>query len=169
MKNSVVWWNEINQNEILLNIWLKNQYLWEAISSKRIRDFSKNYCASEKYAKILELIAIQEDQHASWIRELLESRGLPIGILENEGRYPAISCFEDGMAVAARAEEERFEKIRIVANDTKTPSDIRVAFRKILKDEVFHITVFRHMATEETYSKTSVTHLVGLEAFGLVA
>ena len=173
MKSSVEWWNHIKTDEVLLNDWLKDQYHGEATSSKRIRDFAKDFCSNPKYSKILEIIATQEDQHASWVGELLQSRGLPAEILERRERYwdavtSNVDSFEGGTAVAAHAEEMRLERIRVIANDVETPTDIRVAFRKILKDEMFHAIAFRSMTTDEAYAKTSPAHVMGLEMLGLI-
>lgn len=126
---------------------------------------------------MLSVISGQEKQHAQWVKELLENRGISVddkSIAEAEERYwkhtlPGIDSFETGAAVAAHAENMRLERIRAICSDPESPADIRDVFQNILKDEVFHAKAFESMASEEALEQTKGNHELGLVALGLSA
>jgi rubrerythrin len=174
MKTSKEWWEEVkNSPEKLIN-WLKNQYHGEAIASSRIKEFILPHMEG-KYAFMVERIADDEERHASWVGQLLLTRGITPEILEKEERYWKEVMTEDfksdgnyAAAVAAHAEEMRLERIKVIMEDTEADTDIVNTFKNIYKDELFHAKGFRLIAGDEYYSKASENHAKGLEALGLI-
>lgn len=174
MKTSQTWWNEVKQSPTLLADWLVKQYRGEVTAASRIRAFSNKFGPTDKLKHVLEVIAGQEETHASWIKELLITRGLVPSIDNAENRYwaetlPGINSFETGAAIAAHAEKMRLERIEVISNDEQAPSDIRDTFLKILKDELFHEKTFREMSTSEAMLVTTKGHQLGMQTLGLVA
>lgn len=173
MKTSKQWWQEVKNDDDKFNQWLLKQYRGEVTASQRIDAFREQYSDSEKSSKILQTIAVQERDHASWVLNLLQSRGLDIpSVTEAEERYwketlPSIESFETGCAVGAHAEKMRLERIEVICNDDEAPEDIREVFKKILKDEIFHERAFKRLAGEEAMQKTEASHKRGLEVLGL--
>ena len=178
MKTSTQWWSEVKSNDSKMADWLKKQYRGEVTASYRIRKLSEQYVDKEsKEATILAKIAEQEETHAQWVKELLDSRNIAVDatdIEQAESRYwaktlPGITSFETGTAVAAHAEGMRLERIRAIANDDQSPEDIRDVFTKILKDEIWHESAFTHLSKAEALKATEGDDKLGREALGLEA
>lgn len=176
MKTSVQWWNEIKADPAKLEDWLKKQWRGEVTATFRIRKLAHQFSVGEKEYRVLDAIAKQEETHAMWIGDLLNSRNINVDLddIKNaEVRYwaqtlPGIKDFQTGAAVAAHAEGMRLERIRAIAADEDAPADIREVFQKILKDEEWHERAFTELASEEALAETEGNHKLGLEALGLV-
>lgn len=172
--NSKEWWQSVKKDEKKLVTWLKNQYHGEVTASERIRSLLKARTSDPKTLKILESIALQEEEHASWIRDILIERGIEAKKLDKKERYweetlPTIKDFISGCAVAARAEAMRLECIEAIAKDPEAPYDISWRFKKILKDERFHAKAFRDLAGEEAFKNAALADERGRNALGLEA
>lgn len=173
--NSIQWWNNVKNDEVLLADWLIKQYRGEVTAASRIRILVLSKAKTEEQKNTLKLIAKQEEIHAGWIFDLLNSRNLvaKASINNAEGRYwsktlpLAETSFENAVAVGAHAEAMRLERIKVIANDYLAPKDIQDTFKKILNDEIFHEKAFREMATKESLEKTSGSHNLGMELLGL--
>jgi rubrerythrin len=178
MKTSIEWWNEVKQDEEKLNEWLVKQWRGEVTAALRIQRFSEQFAAGNaRVQRILAEIAKQEDTHAQWVGELLARRGILYDVdvvQEAEKRYwketlPGITSLETGAAVAAQAESMRLERIRTIADDVDAPTDIRLVFQAILKDEVWHEAAFTQLASDEAFVATKGNHELGRLALGLEA
>lgn len=174
MKTSKEWWDETKASPEKINNWLKNQYHGEALASERIREFILPHMEG-KYHFMVERIADDEERHASWVGELLESRGITAEILKKEERYWKEVMTDDftsdgqyAAAVAAHAEEMRLERIMVIMEDSESPEDIKKVFTQIYKDELFHAKGFKLIAGDDYYNKASENHAKGLEALGLI-
>lgn len=174
MQTSKQWWDETKADPAKLIEWLKNQFHGELTASARIREFLKKFPTSSKaQSMVLDVIADQEYKHAWWVSGLLTARGAAAVRLTKEERYwahtlPEITSFESGCAVAAKAEEMRLERIRVIVEDEDAPLDIRAVFAKILPEEQFHAQAFKRMASAEALANVSPAHARGLESLGLV-
>lgn len=177
MKTSQEWWNDIKTSDIKIAAWLRKQWRGEVTASYRIKKLSSQYATTEKECNILLTIAVQEETHASWIKDLLDNRNIEVNdssIVEAEERYwaktlPGIKDFATGTAVAAHAEGMRLERIRVIARDETAPADIRETFVKILKDEVWHEKAFTQLSTTKALNSTLGDYKLGREALGLSA
>ena len=174
MKTSAQWWAEVKASPEKFNQWLVRQYTGEVTAADRIVALGETYGATGRQARVLEVIAGQERQHAEWIKELLVARGIDPTIEQAEKRYwaEAMTAIEDldtGTAVAAHAEKMRLERIEVIANDADAPLDVRETFVKILRDELFHERAFREMSSPEAMARTADKHELGMRALGLVA
>ncbi len=174
MKTSQEWWDQTKASPEKIINWLKNQYHGEAVAAERIRQFILPKMEG-KYEFMVERIADDETRHASWIRDLLISRGVFPQILQKEERYWKTVMTEDfnndgnyAAAVAAHAEEMRLERIKVIMDDELAPEDIRATFINIYKDELFHAKGFKLIAGDDYYNKASENHAKGLEALGLI-
>lgn len=174
MKTSQEWWDETKNSPELIDNWLKNQYHGEALASERIRKFILPHMEG-KYHFLVEKIANDEDTHAKWVSELLNSRGITAEILKKEERYWKEVMTEDfnddgqyAAAVAAHAEEMRLERIEVIMKDPESPKDIKKVFTQIFKDEQFHAKGFKLIAGDDYYNKASENHAKGVEALGLI-
>ena len=173
MKTSEQWWQEIKNDAARFNEWLIKQHRGEASAASRLRGFSAAYARSANERTILETIAAQEEMHASWVKQLLDSRGIVSDVTDAEARYwrcmlTKVDSFENGCAVGAHAEAMRLERIKAIAADASAPSDVRETFARILNDELFHERALRKLAGEQamTNVKPSAEHgrmLLGLE------
>lgn len=174
MKTSVQWWNETKASSELTKEWLKNQYHGEVTAAARISEFA-SMVNDVKLKKTLEIIAKQEEAHAAWVRELLIARGIEADILDKESRYWSKTLPDDYKslsterlaAIGAHAEGMRLERIKVIANDTAAPEDIRNVFTKILPDEEFHERAFSAIAGDVEMAATIDAHREGLKALGL--
>lgn len=174
MKTSQEWWSIVKNDNVLLNNWLLKQYRGEVTASHRIMNFANKYCKDQETLTSLETIADQERLHALWVLELLKIRGIIPSIDNAEEKYwketlPEIQSFETGVAIGAHAEAMRLERIKVIADDTEAPQDIRRAFKRILKDEIIHEATFRKLAGEEAMNLTKDAHEKGMELLGLIA
>jgi len=174
MRTSTEWWAETKADPEKIINWLKNQYHGEAVASERIRKFILP-TMDGKYQFMVERIADDEEKHASWVGELLATRGITPAILQKEERYWKEVITEDftsdgnyAAAVAAHAEEMRLERITVIMNDEEAPADIKKCFTNIYKDELFHAKGFKLIAGDTYYNQASAQHAKGLEALGLI-
>ena len=172
------WWLSVKDNPEKLIDWLKKQYHGEAIAATRMRGFLDNFGKEAKdpnFIKVVEAIAVQEEDHARWVGELLEARGFKPEVIENkherywEETLAGIDSWETGCAVAAHAEKMRLDRISVIAADETAPEDIRKVFSKILPDEMWHEESFRVFSTPEAMEKTFANHKAGAAALGLVS
>ncbi len=175
MKTSKEWWDRVKHDPNLLIRWLRDQYHGEAAAFIRMRKFVEAFGHQAKWQerKTVEEIARQEGQHAQWIGELLQARGLQPYLLAKTERYweetlKGIDSWDSGCAVAAHAENMRLARIRAIVEDTESPADIRDVFSRILPQEEFHERAFRAFASEAALFTTLGNHLAGAEALGLV-
>lgn len=171
-KTSQQWWAGIKDDPERFNEWLVKQYRGEVTAAVRINEFADRYAPDETTRRILRIIAGQEAQHAKWVRELLQARGIVPKVEGAEERYwketlPDIVSFATGAGVAAHAERMRLERIKTIADDVSAPQDVRRTFQQILKDELFHEEAFREMAGPEAMQRTLDSHLEGRAALGL--
>ncbi len=177
MKTSKEWWDDIKGSEIKTAAWLRKQWRGEVTAGQRIRKLADQYATDVHSSTVLEHIASQEDTHATWIKQLLSNRNIAVddtAIVEAEERYwsktlPGIKDFATGTAVAAHAEGMRLERIRVIANDTTAPTDIRDTFVRILTDEIWHEKAFTHLSTPDALAATEGDYKLGREALGLTA
>lgn len=174
MKTVNQWLDEVLHNPEKMVDWLTKQYHGEATAANRIRAFSDQYAIDPKHKKILDFVARQEEQHANWIAELLERRGIKAEIIQGKDEcywnktIVGIESFETGAAVAAHAEAMRLERIRAIIAHAETPGDIKQVFERILPDEEFHSSAFARMSNEQALKETAGNHQAGLDALGLV-
>ncbi len=178
MKTSKQWWDEVKNDSDKIDRWLRKQWRGEVTAAGRIQKLASQYTVADgREYTILHTIAEQERQHADWVGELLDSRGIVVDdsdLLQAEGRYwaetlPGIKDFATGTAVAAHAEKMRLERIQTIVDDETAPVDIRDVFTRILKDELWHERAFRGLSTPEALQETEGDYKLGREALGLVA
>lgn len=174
LRTSADWWEETKSSPEKLVHWLKNQYHGEAVASERIRKYILPNLEG-KYAFMVERIADDEERHASWVGELLKTRGITPEILQKEERYWKEVMTEDfgsdgnyAAGIAAHAEIMRLERIKVIMNDDTAPKDIVDTFKNIYKDELFHAKGFKLIAGDEYFNKATEAHAKGLEALGLI-
>jgi rubrerythrin len=174
MKTSKEWWTEVKASKEKLASWLQAQFVGETGAAVRIRDFQQKFGSeiSQKQSDILNTIADQEMNHASWVKTLLESRGIAT-VDEHSDRYwkeilPSAVDYKTGAAVGAHAEKMRLERIQVIADDEEADKDIRDTFRKILKEEIFHERAFREMAGSQAMNEVSEAQGRAMEAIGLI-
>lgn len=173
MKTSAQWWEETKASPEKLIEWLKKQYTGEVTAAARIVALGEQFKVDTKTKSILAAIAAQEDQHATWIHDLLADRGVTPEIGDENKRYwkhalPGITDFEHGAAVGAHAEKMRLERIQVISEDQAAPADVRLAFQKILKDELWHEKAFRSLSTPSALLATLSNHEAGAQSLGLV-
>lgn len=173
-QTSTQWWSTLKADSTLLLDWLKKQYHGEITAGDRIRDFANQYALEgNRWRSTLLTIAGQEDLHASWIADLLTSRGITPEVLVKEERYwdqtlPSIDSFESGAAVAAHSEKMRLDRILAIAQDPESPADIREVFQRITPQEKFHARAFARMAGDRAMAAALHQHELGMEALGLI-
>lgn len=172
-QTSEIWWSSVKQDESKLLDWLAKQYHGEVTAAKRITDFASHYTEPDsREARLLNVIAGQETNHAQWVGDLLVNRGQEPVRLKKPERYwdktlPEIGNFAIGAAVAAHAEHMRLERIIVIAHDATAPQDIRQVFDRILPQEVFHERAFSRMAGPDALEATRGAHERGRQAIGL--
>jgi rubrerythrin len=175
MKTSQQWWTEIKASPEQLLVWLRKQFHGEVTAAERIRRYCINQLPdNDRRARVLEVIAAQEEMHASWIGDLLRNRGEEPQVLVKSERYwdktlGQIRSFEDAAGVAHHAETMRLERIRVIAADPDAPVDVRGTFQKILRDEEFHARAFQEMAGQDALDRTVQGHHAGTEAIGFIS
>jgi len=173
MHTSQEWWNKTKNDPALLENWLVDQYIGEEGAYDRIKEFALKFTDEESNERILlQLIAIQEYNHAMWVKSLLDTRNIVVDISKHAGRYwaqtlPAINSFEFGVSLGAKTEAMRLARIRIIVNDDSAPADIREVFKKILPQEEFHEATFKMLAADNI-DLAQNAHAAGMEAIGLI-
>lgn len=173
MKTSQQWWDEVKADESKFNDWLVKQYRGEVTAASRILGIIDQFALTDRAEKTLRIIADQESTHASWILELLEARGITPSVEGAEERYwkqvmPAAVDFETTAAVGAHAEKMRLERIQVICDDDTAPADVSSAFKRILKQELFHERAFRQLAGADAMAATKFDHEQGRTLLGLV-
>ena len=111
------WWAEIKQDSTKFNEWLRKQYHGEVTAAVRILAMADDTINADN-KRVLEQIARQEEQHAAWVKELLDNRNIDPGQHDESARYwgevsAAAITFEDKAAIATLAEGMRLERIRV--------------------------------------------------------
>jgi len=171
------WWDAVKQSPERIVNWLKNQYHGEAKAAERIYDIIlKHFSEGSTEWDLATRIAKDEEKHAVWIGQLLESRGITPQLLDKEERYWDAVLDDENVegngeyaaAIAAHAEEMRLARIKIIMDDEDAPGDIRATFIQIYHDEVFHAKAFKKISGDEYYNQTTENHARGLEALGLI-
>jgi rubrerythrin len=167
------WWVDTRDDEQELTRWLQNQYHGEITAAGRISEFATAFAEpGSRRDHVLRYIAGQEVDHASWVGELLVVRDIePVSLVKKERYWEQtlanIGSFVTGAAVASHSERMRLERIRVIAEDTKAPQDIRRVFQKILPQERFHERAFRKLAGTEAMQATLEAHQRGRSLLGL--
>ena len=173
MRTTKEWWRETKGDPARLIGWLYDQHRGEATAAVRIRRLAAVHAAGDRRAaRILEVVAAQEEKHAAWVGELLAARGQELSAGPDEARYwreptKAIVDLETGCAVGAHAERMRLERIEEIASDPEAPADVREVFSRILPEERFHERAFRRLAGPAALEATRHAHELGREALGL--
>lgn len=174
MKTSKQWWDEVKADQAKLVDWLKKQYTGEVTAAERIEQMRDQYATQGKVEyRMLTFIAYEERQHAQWIGELLQNRGIEPEVGDPNKRYwketlQGIEDLETGAAVGAHAEAMRLDRIRAISFDITAPYDIKCVFEKILRDEIGHEKAFRKLTTPEALEAARGNHEAGASALGLV-
>ena len=175
MRTSAQWWAEVKNDPAKFNEWLLKQYRGEVTASQRILEVAMD-AENPAQVNILYTIANDEAQHAWWVKELLDARGIKVtdDSANAEKRYWAtvkqsIKDFSTAMAIAAHAEAMRLERINTIAMDPDAPEDVREVFKRILTDELFHERAFRELAGTEAMADTKANADEGRRVLGLVA
>lgn len=171
MHTTKEWWEKVSSDENKMIDWLYDQYRGEVKAAKRIAELPKIYGLSGRTEAIINIIALQEDNHASWIKKLLEDRGLIPEVKDVEERYWKEVLLKDMTfsyvcAIGHHAEVMRLERIELLSKD-KRFEDIAIVFKKIYNDEIFHAKAFASMSTPEDIEKAKIFHMKGMEAIGL--
>lgn len=173
MRTSAEWWDEVKRSPELMSDWLIKQYRGEVTAAERIMAVVGKFDLNSKTKRILTEIASQEEAHAEWVLELLQSRGITPSIDGAEERYwktvlPAAVDFETTAAIGAHAERMRLERIRAIVHDQDGPQDVRATFQKILKQEEWHAIAFERIAGPAAMAKMEYTQEQGRAVLGLV-
>jgi len=165
------WWSSVKRDPFKFNDWLQKQYYGELKASERVAGLINKYKLGCKEAATVGLIADKEAQHASWIGDLLRSRGLAPLDSHTERYWEEtgldFESADEAFAVAAHAEKMRLERIRAIVEDEDSPSDVLEVFNKILRDEEFHEKAFRSLSSDVQYELSRYSHEKGLKALGL--
>ena len=171
-RTASTWWASIRSDPAKLNAWLLDQYRGEASAAVRIGLLRDRFSAAPAAARVLTIIADQEEEHARWVAGLLEARG-PVAVADKRARYwdaqslDLIADFQTGCAVGAHAERMRLERIEVIAHDDDAPEDVRAVFARILPQERFHERAFSALAGAPALEATRDAHELGRAALGL--
>ena len=176
MQTSQEWWNSIKNDEQAIIDWLIKQYHGERTAAIRMENMllDESIYLSPAQCIVLDVISHQEAQHADWIGQLLNNRGVDAELLtDHEERYwnktlSGKHSADELFAIAAHAEEMRLERIRVIVKDKDARHDIRQIFGLILCDEEFHARAFKHNTPSENYEAARANHEAGMMALGLV-
>lgn len=175
MQTSVQWWNKTKNNPAKLNAWLLNQATCELNAEKKLTKLI-SMCddiggLGVKERKIVNKIAGDEGNHATWLGELCLNRGIEPKVVKTSNRYwkkaYKFKNLDEAFAVAAHAEIMRLERIKAICKDPKAPKDVQYVFKRILKDETFHAKAFTHLTSKESFVKMEKQHKAGAKALGL--
>ncbi len=172
MRTSKEWWQETRSDPAGFRAWLVKQHRGEVTAADRIGRLAESLAPGDRRRRTLSVIAGQERRHSEWVLALLRARGVEPDPSGAEERYwreavPAAPSFEAAAAVGAHAEAMRLERIREIASDESADEDVRSAFGRILRDELFHERAFREMAGPEAMSAAEPAHRAGTESLGL--
>lgn len=194
------WWAAVRGDPARLNAWLLDQLRGEATAAARIRALRDQFAVPVTHAsaaqgqhatsqgaaadhnhaaRVLTVIAEQEERHASWVADLLRARGVDPVVVEKPARYwqachlDEIADLETGCAVGAWAERMRLERIDVIAAagdhgaDIDDIADIVAVFQRILPEERFHERAFSDLAGAVALHATRDAHELGRRALGL--
>jgi tRNA isopentenyl-2-thiomethyl-A-37 hydroxylase MiaE len=167
LKTSQQWWNETKTSPVKLAHWLQRQAYGEEQAHKRIEALAKKYNNS-----VLHNIAKDELKHCLWITRYLQQSGIDFLNIHNERYWEQINLefenLEQVGAVGYHAEAMRLERIKVIAKDKDfiTLADI---FKKIQKDEEYHVKAFKDLTTEEAIEIAAIDHKQGMNSLGLIA
>jgi len=174
MHTSSEWWKKVKNDPALLKDWLIDQWIGESGAVTRVYDFADCFATDQLYKSLLQLIAIQESNHANWVYELLVNRGWQEDAeeqlethVDKYWKEVKITSFEYGCSLGAQTEDMRLARIREIAADETAPADIRKVFQKILPQEEFHQKAFAVMAGD-SINLAAEDHARGVEALGLI-
>jgi ferritin-like protein len=176
-RTSLEWWTELKKDPEKLVEWLKKQYYGEATAAGRIKRYVQRFLGKDdpRHRPLTRIMA-DETKHARWVLELLTARGVKFHAIPNRRtRYweevdlERKVTFEEACGVSYHAEHMRLERIKVIAEDTEGPEDIRKMFKLILEDEIFHERLFEQMAGTEAVNATREGHLKGAEAIGFIS
>ena len=177
MRTTQEWWNQVKNSPEKLTDWLRDQFHGEMTAAPKIRELASKFAKNNSEAtRIFNIIADQEELHASWIANLCISRGITPELLNKRERYwdetlpeiESLGTLEYASGVAAHAEQMRLERIKTIAADPTAPKDIQETFARILPQEEFHAASFERFATEVGMQQSEANHRKGLNALGLV-
>lgn len=172
-RTSAEWWAEVKADPDRFIDWLRRQFHGETTAAPRIRALGDRPDITGYERMTLNMIAAQEETHATWVADLLRARGIEPTAMDKEERYwnetlsEGDHSFEHMSAVAAHAELMRLERIRVIAADPEAPKDVRKVFAKILCDEEFHAAAFSRMAGRKALEAAKGNHERGMAALGL--
>tara|TARA_R110000823_G_C15952958_1_gene502528 strand:+ start:13535 stop:14074 length:540 start_codon:yes stop_codon:yes gene_type:complete len=175
-KKSSMWWAELLLDEARQLDWLVKQYHGEVMAGERIRTIFGKFNLSDRDAKVVEGVAREEDLHAKWIGELLQSRGVePSRLSEHKERYWAaqpvdnLRSPEEAAAVGHLAEVMRLSRIKAIVNNPDSPFDIAKVMKKILRQELGHAAKFKRLSNSRAIDDARGGHDAGLNALGLAS
>lgn len=173
MRTTHEWWQEIKSDPEKLAAWLRRQYVGELAAVNLLSELLIRFGADMKPEQwhTISKIMMQEALHGSWMKELMDVRGIePEKNASAERRYwkevlPAVDSFEKAVAAGFHAENMRLHRIREIAHDDTAPADLRETFQRILPHEEWHEEAFASMM-----SGVDITpfHEKGLEALNLI-
>ena len=166
------WWDRVSSSEEEMINWLYDQYRGEITAAERIGSLSSIYNLTGRKRALIDIIAIQEKNHAEWIKDLLVARSLDPVVKETEDRYwkqvlKDNMSFEYVCAIGFHAEKMRLSRIELLSSDNRF-KDIAKVFKRIYNDESFHVKAFRSMSTDKDVEDAEKLHMKGLEAIGLM-
>lgn len=153
MKTTAQWWAETRDDAAKLVHWLKRQYVGELAAVNLLSEMLLKFGADmtpQQWHDIHKVMQ-QEALHASWMKRLLDTRGIaPTRESDATRRYwaqvlPAVTDLGKASAAAHDAEHMRLFRIREIAFDMSAPQDIRETFQAILPHEEWHEVVFAAM------------------------
>lgn len=178
MSTTAEWLAKILSSKEELHHWLKRQWIGEVGAYYRITNVARKYYLNQELPigafDTLQNIAEQEMNHAGWVRDLLETRGLlgQSDIPSGEEKYwkpilGSMESFEEIAAAGHHAEAMRLVRIRALCECEGIDEDIRNVFKRILPEEVFHEAAFKRLSSPEALEKMSGKHQEGLRLLGL--
>lgn len=174
MRDTKTWWATVKANPEKLASWLKRQYVGELAAVNLLSELLIRF-GSEMNPEdwhTISKIMMQEALHGTWMKELLDVRGIkPEQNASAERRYwkevlPAVDSFEKAVAAGFHAENMRLHRIREIASDLDAPADIRETFQRILPHEEWHEEAFAAMMGQT--DAITPFHEKGLKALNLV-
>jgi hypothetical protein len=173
MKTTKEWWQETRDDSTKLHAWLRRQYVGELAAVNLLSELLIRFgseMTNQQWGNIYKIMQ-QEALHGSWMKDLLDVRGIkPEPNASATRRYwnevlPAVNSFAKAVAAAFHAEHMRLARIREIADDNQAPADIRAAFQRILPHEEWHELAFSEMKGDVTLTES---HEKGLQALNLV-
>lgn len=175
-KSSLVWWEVLLADPAKQIEWLKKQYHGEVLAGRRIRRIFGKFKLDAIDQAIVDRVASEEDQHALWLGNLLEDRGVnPEMLTEHEERYwdtdklDEIASVEEAAAIGFHAEVMRLARIKTIRDHPDSPEDMSAVMARIFEDEVGHVAAFKGLTNPDAIEAAREDHDTGVNALGLVA